>query len=92
MGDPNCPSLTDYRLIALKRKRDLHPEEVFSLKKIKLLHQMLGKEKEEEKEDLKIKIEKEVLVHLLERLNERTFLKSIVLNVISLTTMPIVVP
>jgi len=73
--------LTDYGLIALKRRRDLQREEVLSPKKIKLLHLMLAKEKEEEKEDSKIKTEKEAPVHLLERIKEKTFLKSNVSNV-----------
>ena len=44
VGDPNCPSLTDYGLIALKRIRDLQLEGVLSLKKIKLSQLMPGKE------------------------------------------------
>ena len=57
-----------------------------------LLHHILGKEKEEEKEDLKIEIEKEVPIHLLERIKESSFLKSSVLDVISVVTILVVSP
>ena len=92
VGDPNCPSLTDYGLISLKKRQDLQQEEELSLKKIKLSPLMPRKEKEETKEDLKRKIEKEVPVHLLEGTNEKTFLKSSVSEVTSLVAMPVVVP
>ena len=92
VGDPNCPSLIDYGLIALKKRQDLQQEEELSLKKIKLLHLMPGREKEETKEDSKGKTKEEVPVHLPGRTNEKTFLKSNASDVTSLVTMRVVVP
>ena len=90
VGDPNCPSLTDYGLIALKKRQDLQQEEELSLKKIKLSHLMPGREKEETKEDSKSETEEEAPVQLLEGINEKTFLKSSVSDVTRLVTMPVI--